>query len=142
MNENNFDPEPLLADWECYKQILFNIFQNSAKYNTLNGAIMILLSLQYDLFNQEHFLTTEVIDTGIGISCDRQKMLFKPFRELSIKQNFKKVKDKSCGLGLACSKDISKKLGGDTLINFSRPGLTSFMFRIPVKRVDKSRLPP
>ena len=32
---------------------------------------------------------THVIDTGIGIEEERQKMLFIPFLELKIKQNLK-----------------------------------------------------
>jgi hypothetical protein len=40
--------------------------------------------------NSFHFvLETEIIDTGLGISKERQKMLFVPFLELKIKQNLK-----------------------------------------------------
>lgn len=48
-------------------------------------------------------LETHIIDTGIGIEEDRQKMLFIPFLELKMKQNLKQVKDNNIGLGLACS---------------------------------------
>lgn len=61
-------------------------------------------------------LETTVVDAGEGISEERQKMLFIPFLELKIKQNLKKVKDHTIGMGLACSKEICNKLGGDITI--------------------------
>lgn len=36
-----------------------------------------------------HILETQIIDTGIGIANERQKMLFIPFLELKMKQNLK-----------------------------------------------------
>ena len=36
-------------------------------------------------FIETHVLETEIIDTGIGINSDRQKMLFVPFLELKTK---------------------------------------------------------
>lgn len=62
-----------------------------------------------DLENQQndqketHVFETEVIDSGIGISEDRQKMLFIPFMELKMKQNLAQVKDHNIGMGLGCS---------------------------------------
>jgi len=35
-------------------------------------------------------------------------MLFEPFLELKIKQNFQDVKDNNIGMGLACSHEITK----------------------------------
>ena len=51
---------------------------------------------------------------------------------MKIKQNFKNVQDHSIGMGLACSHDIARALGGDTMIKQSNNGLTIFLFRIPV----------
>ena len=45
--------------------------------------------------NATHVFETEIIDTGIGISEERQKMLFIPFMELKMKQNLNKVKENS-----------------------------------------------
>ena len=78
-------------------------------------------------------LETQIIDTGIGIEEDRQKMLFIPFLELKMKQNLKQVKDNNIGMGLACSEAISGALHGDIKISQSQRGLTVFAFKIPVK---------
>ena len=38
-------------------------------------------------------------------------------------------------MGLACSKEIACKLGGDIMIKHSEPSLTIFCFKIPVNMV-------
>ena len=50
----------------------------------------------------------------------------------------KKVKDHTIGMGLACSKEICNKLGGDLMLVSSVPGLTQFSFKLPVLAKHKS----
>ena len=50
-----------------------------------------------------------------------------------MKQNLKKVKDNSIGIGLACSHAICREMGGDMILRESKQGLTAFAFKIPVK---------
>lgn len=129
------------ADWLSYQLILFNIIQNSVKYNKFKGEIFVIINClplvrkrkkpELESENQ-YILETEIVDTGIGISKNRQKMLFIPFLELKMKQNLKQVKDHNIGIGLACSDSISKACSGDITIKKSRRGLTVFAFKIPV----------
>jgi K+-sensing histidine kinase KdpD len=67
-------------------------------------------------------------------------MLFVPFLELKTKQNIKKVKDNTIGMGLACSKALSKGMGGDIAVKHSEKMLTIFAFKIPVHAVPTQRL--
>ena len=122
------------ADWKKYSLILFNMIQNAVKYNNMEGDMLIILSCKCTENGHfsEYMLETEVIDTGIGITKERQEMLFKPFLELKFKQNIDDVNDNSIGMGLACSKQIACKLGGDIMIKHSEPNLTIFCFKIPV----------
>jgi len=101
-------------DWAKYQLVLFNLLQNSVKYNTSKGHIVVILSCtMIDDISGQCSLETTVVDTGIGISEDRHQLLFKPFSELKHTQNLEKVTNQTIGLGLACSHDIVKKLGGD-----------------------------
>ena len=61
------------ADWKKYSLILFNIIQNSVKYNNMEGDILIILSCKHleNGGSNEYILETEVIDTGIGITKQR-----------------------------------------------------------------------
>ena len=98
--------------------ILFNLIQNAIKFNYFNGAIIIVLSvkkkseefLSLRSFIEEplYILETEIIDTGIGISPSRQKLLFVPFLELMLRQNFDAVQDSTIGVGLASSQIITQ----------------------------------
>ena len=75
-------------------------------------------------------LETEIIDSGIGINIERQKCLFVPFQEL--KSNFGFQMNTGIGLGLSCSQILTKKLNGDIKIKYSRKGITSLSYKIPI----------
>ena len=85
----------------------------------MGDVIVILTCLPESNKSDSYILDTEIIDTGIGITQQRQEMLFVPFMELKKKQNLKSVKDKSLGMGLACSKEIARAMGGDITIKQS-----------------------
>lgn len=80
----------------------------------------------------EMLLETEIIDSGIGINKERQKLLFKPFLELRAKQNLSQVQDFNIGVGLGFSKELVNFMGGDIYLNKSKKGFTSIGFKIPV----------
>lgn len=127
----NLQNMTLVADWDKYILIAFHIIQNAVKYNSLMGSIVIILRV----FIHEgiNYLETEIIDTGLGISKERQELLFKPFGELSRTQTMKEVKDMSIGMGLSFSRAIASELGGIIEINVINETLTSLIFRIPVE---------
>ena len=78
-------------------------------------------------------LETIIIDTGIGIQKDRQHLLFIPFLELKDRLGIMKTQNDNIGIGLACSKEICKAMGGDIVLKTSQKGLTAFSFKIPIK---------
>lgn len=62
-------------------------------------------------------LDIEIIDTGEGISLERQSLLFTPFQELNQMQStMMKPKNDNIGLGLSASKQIARELKGDLSI--------------------------
>lgn len=132
-------------DWNLYELILFNIIQNSVKYNQQqDGDICILLSIKpkkmtyridktFDISEHEHILETQIIDTGIGISADRQEILFVPFKELKDRIGIAKSMNDNIGIGLSCSKEICLQMGGDIKLKKSQNKLTAMAFKLPVK---------
>ena len=137
----------MVTDWELYELILFNLVQNSIKYNkSYDGDVVIAVKckpLKKRL--EEHYLDKElnavletiIVDTGVGIEEDRKDLLFIPFLELRNRIGIMKTQNDNIGLGLACSKDLCKKLGGDVILMSSNDGLTAFSFKIPIKLVRK-----
>jgi K+-sensing histidine kinase KdpD len=126
----------LIADWKMFEFVLFNVIQNAVKYNIFKGKIVICIALEKllnDQQDQTENFKIEVIDTGIGIDEDRQQLLFKPFLELQQKQDLNLVKDRSIGLGLACSYEIITRLKGTISLTKSKNNLTVFTFKMPVE---------
>jgi K+-sensing histidine kinase KdpD len=63
-----------------------------------------------------YIFETQVIDTGDGISKDRQKLLFVPLAEIRESIGGLTSKNENIGLGLSCCKVMSNKMGGDITV--------------------------
>ena len=81
----------LITDWSMVEYVLFNAVQNAIKYNVYSGVVVLLVSFRMQLDSAAEQLVIKVVDTGLGIDKELQQMLFKPFKELNSKQNFRKL---------------------------------------------------
>ena len=95
------------------KQILLNLCSNAIKF-TDQGAVSITVGCDC----QNQVMQFVVKDTGIGMSPEQLKKLFKPFQQAdsSITRRFG-----GTGLGLSLSKRLAEKLGGTIEVR-SMPG--------------------
>ena len=113
----------LKADRSKLKQIIYNIISNATKFTPENGNICVIVSINNDMLN------VSVKDTGIGISKDNQKQLFKPFVQLDSSSD---RRYDGTGLGLALVKNLIELHGGNIWVE-SEPGEGSaFTFTIPL----------
>ena len=94
-------PVSLLVDEYRLGQVLLNLLSNAVKF-TEKGTIKIKVTC-LSKENQRAMLRFEVIDTGIGIAKDKQKVIFRPFaqEDASTTRQFG-----GTGLGLAISNKI------------------------------------
>mgnify|MGYP001553360562 CR=1 FL=1 len=100
-------PEYARGDATRIRQILINLINNAIKF-TDQGSITVNTSFQQ--VDQDKFiLTTEVIDTGIGISDEFQKVLFEEF---TMSDESHARKQEGSGLGLAISNQLAKLMNG------------------------------
>jgi K+-sensing histidine kinase KdpD len=53
--------------------------------------------------------------------------------ELKDRLGITKTENDNIGIGLACSRDICKKMGGDIKLKLSKKGLTIFSFKMPIQ---------
>ncbi|PKQ61770.1 hypothetical protein BZG01_18590 [Labilibaculum manganireducens] len=103
-------------------QIFNNLIENSIKFTNI-GTIEIGYDIKGD------FLRFFVKDTGIGISEDKQKIIFDRFRQADLNADTRKYG--GTGLGLAISKSLVELLGGEIWF-ISKPNEgTTFYFTIP-----------
>jgi signal transduction histidine kinase/DNA-binding NarL/FixJ family response regulator len=110
-------PRFITADADRLKQILNNLLTNAVKF-TERGGIQFLIF--YD--QQLRVLTFKVIDTGIGIPPGKQDKLFRRFYQVNKSYN---RPSGGSGVGLALSKIVAVKLGGNLVLESSDPGAGS-----------------
>lgn len=91
------------ADVTRLKEVLINLITNAAKYNKPNGTII----LEKKVID-ENWLRLSVIDTGRGISKERQKKLFEPFERLGLELSG----IEGTGIGLVISKNLVELMSG------------------------------
>ncbi|MCF6353235.1 MAG: PAS domain S-box protein [Cyclobacteriaceae bacterium] len=116
-------------------QVLSNLISNSLKFTQKGGSIDIGFELIDDMNNQA-LIRVDVRDSGIGISEENQKLLFKSFEQIDVSTTKSYA---GTGLGLAISKQLVTLLGGQIGV-FSNPGLGStfwFTFRASFPKEQK-----
>lgn len=125
-------PEWILADKYRIRQILLNLMTNSHKY-TSEGHITLAVNLIKSESSQD-LLEFVVADTGTGISPEMQQRLFEAF---SYDNNTSYDSERSTGLGLTISKQLSELLGGTLSLENSSPEGTQFRVVIPCVRCER-----
>jgi len=135
-------PRMAVIDPVRLKQILTNLLSNAVKF-TEEGEVE--LQVQYRLIDCGHVIYDfHIRDTGIGISKDNQRKLFKAFTQAdsSTTRRFG-----GTGLGLTISNLLAQKMGSGISVE-SKPGQGStFSFSLKtacrcVKDIEKERKEP
>ncbi len=119
----------LIGDPLRLRQILINMLNNAVKF-TFEGQIEIKCFIEKEA-RDEVTVRFEVTDTGIGISHEKQKIIFKPFIQVdpSISR-----KSGGTGLGLTICKKLVEMQNGKVSVS-SRVGAgTTFRFWLPFKK--------
>ena len=111
-------PTSITTDPTRLKQILTNTIGNALKFTVIGGV-----SVRVSLDKHSHgLLQIEIHDTGIGLSNEAIKKLFKPFSQ---SDNSTTRKYGGTGLGLAISRELAQALGGDLELTETEAGVGS-----------------
>lgn len=123
-------PEEIQTDSIRLKQIMVHLLNNAIKF-TAQGAVDVRLSQELGSTPERHLLKIEVEDTGIGITTDKQKMVFEYFTQ---GDDSNTRKHGGVGLGLSLTKRLVELMGG-TISLQSNPEVGSiFTVRLPFNK--------
>ena len=124
-------PRTIQTDPTRLRQILINLVGNAIKF-TESGGVNLVVTLARD-HPDDSRLEFSVIDSGIGMTDEQMKQLFKPFEQAdsSTTRRFG-----GTGLGLTICRRLAQMLGGDIAVQ-SRPGAGSkFVLTIQTGSLD------
>ena len=118
-------PKSMFTDSKRLQQIIKNLLSNAFKF-THQGEVTLIIeavaagwSMENDDLNRAGgVLAFSVTDTGIGISPDKQQIIFEAFQQADGSTSRKYG---GTGLGLAISRELSRLLRGEIRLN-SVPG--------------------
>lgn len=116
--ENLLVDNTLQTDKNIVRNILFNLLSNAIKYSEKDITIK--------LFKQSHFTCIDIIDQGIGIPINEQKLLFERFFRATNAENIA-----GTGLGLHIVKEYMTLLNGKLSFESDTDLGSTFTIKIP-----------
>ncbi|MFC2107149.1 response regulator [Bacteroidota bacterium] len=115
------DCKSIITDDIRIQQIFINLLDNALKF-TKEGSIIFGCDIEGDV------IKFYVKDTGIGISKEKQDIIFERFGKISETEY---MNSSGSGLGLAISKNLTLLLGGDMWVESEEGKGAKFVFTIP-----------
>lgn len=131
-------PGSFTTDQSRLEQVIKNLLSNAFKFTPEKGSITlnIFITDKGASFYSEQLknnltpvLAFEIVDTGIGISPDKQKVIFEAFQQADGSTSRKYG---GTGLGLSISKEIAQILGGEIQIKSEVGTGSTFTLFIPI----------
>jgi len=121
-------PEYVECDRIRLRQILINLIGNAVKF-TSAGGIDVVVRYQRDM--EPPLLSIEVIDSGVGLSPETQRVLFTPFAQgdSAVSKRYG-----GTGLGLAISQRLAQMLGGDITVSSQLGKGSKFFCTVAARR--------
>lgn len=126
-------PEFAIGDRVRLRAALENLIDNAVKF-TARGDVGLVVTVKRAT-NGKVAVTFAVSDSGIGMSFDEIRRLFRPFSQanLSIASRFG-----GAGLGLSSVKQIARAMGGDITAATRAAGGTTFTLTVTLQNAGQS----
>src|ERR1700678_2427230 len=147
-------PEIIHTDVKRLQQVLKNLLSNALKF-TEQGSVKLRMERVASGWNPTHpilnraknVIAFSVLDTGIGIAAEKQRIIFEAFQQAD---GTTSRKYGGTGLGLSISRELARLLGGEIRLQ-SAPGIGStftlylpqvYLAMQPVSKADALRITP
>ena len=124
-------PEAIRGDAGRLRQVLVNLVGNALKFTECGSVALRLRKV-------DESMEVSVEDTGIGLTEDESKRLFKPFSQADASASRRYG---GSGLGLAICKDLVQLMNGTIGVESASGQGSRFWVRLPVKATHNSTSP-
>lgn len=124
MDENI--PDSIHTDLTRVQQILKNLLSNAFKFTQSGGVLLEIRQVS----DSEPMLAFAVEDTGIGISTEKQGMIFEAFQQAD---GTTSRKYGGTGLGLSISRQLASLLGGSIELESKEGSGSRFTLYLPLE---------
>ncbi|MFB9329030.1 HAMP domain-containing protein [Paenibacillus aurantiacus] len=138
-------PKHIVTDVKRLQQILKNLLSNAFKFTDRGQVAMYVRGADQGwspdnihLAQADHVLCFTVSDTGIGISDEKQQIVFEAFQQADGSTNREYG---GTGLGLAISREIATMLGGEITLSSVVGRGSTFNLYLPVEGANHSPNP-
>ena len=121
-------PRKVFGDRARLRQILLNLLGNAIKFTSQGEIEVYVAAGELELETQE--IVFSVRDTGIGVSSDKQGLIFQKFEQAD---NATTRKYGGTGLGLSIVSQLLELMGGRLRLNSQLRMGSDFMFVIPLE---------
>jgi signal transduction histidine kinase len=113
------------ADRDKVQQIILNLLTNAIKFSGEGAAITLSASVSEDVPRMAY---VNVRDTGVGLPATKLDAIFEPFVQLTTHPVGKR---QGVGLGLAISRDLARRMGGDITVVSTLGEGSTFTLALP-----------
>jgi tubulin-specific chaperone A len=136
-------PPSIETDQQRVQQIIKNLLSNAFKF-TSEGSVSLNIyrpeagvALSRSRLDPSQAIAVSVIDTGIGMAPDQQKIIFEAFQQADGSTNRQYG---GTGLGLSISRELAAKLGGQIEVESELGQGSTFTLYLPLERqADESK---
>lgn len=125
-------PSKLFGDETRIRQIITNLLTNAVKYTSAGNVDMLVSSRRTG--EDEIMLRFSVRDTGMGISAENQRQLFKAFSRLD-EINNRNIE--GTGLGLSITKRLTEMMNGTIGVQSTLGKGSEFWVEIPQRVISE-----
>jgi signal transduction histidine kinase len=124
------------ADAHLLKQVVLNLLTNAIKFTDPGGMVSMSSAVERDSGRGDAALMArvDVRDTGRGIPAEQIEAIFQPFVQLGRTLN---QPAEGVGLGLAISRDLARRLGGELSATSDIGRGSTFTLTVPLSRPER-----
>lgn len=117
----------LNCDLDAIERIMLNLLSNAIKFTPQDGSIFV------NICTSNSFIQIRVKDSGIGISKDKQKMIFERFKQVD---NLLSRKNEGSGIGLNLIKSLIEMHQGTIQVNSEELLGSEFIVEMPINKTS------